>query len=51
MNASQFRSDIKGTDNDETLRDVFDDYFGDSQSNPNARKRIFGMVVRGIKRI
>lgn len=51
MNASQFRSDIKGTDNEETLRDLFNNYFGTAQSNPNARNRIFGMVVRGIGRV
>jgi hypothetical protein len=51
MNASQFRSDIKGTDNEQTLRDIFDNYFGDSQTNPDARNRIFGVVIRGIKRI
>ncbi len=50
MNASQFRSDIKGTDKEQTLRDLFDDYFGTVQTNPNARNRIFGMVVRGIRR-
>ena len=50
MNASQFRSDIKGTDKEQTLRDIFDNYFGTAQSNPNARNRIFGMVVRGIQR-
>lgn len=51
INASQFRSDIKGTDNEGTLRDLFNNYFGDSQSNPDARNRIFGVVIRGIKRI
>ena len=32
------------------MKEQFDDYFGGIQVNPDARNRIFGMVMRGIRR-
>ena len=50
MNASKFRSDIINANSELNMRDLFDEYFGTVQTNPNARSRIFGMVARGIRR-
>ena len=50
MNASQFRSDIVNSNNQSEMQEKFNNYFGGAQQNPNARNRIFDMVIRGIRK-
>ena len=50
INASSFRADIIQEKDENKMREQFDDYFGGIQVNPDARNRIFGMVMRGIRR-
>ena len=50
MDATTFRNAIRNTDEESEMVEIFDNFFGNIQTNPNARNRIFGMVIRGIKR-
>ena len=50
MNASKFRSDIIKEDNQLQMRELFNDYFGSIQTDSKSRDRIFGIVMRGIRR-
>jgi len=50
MNATMFRSTLKETNDKNEMKEIFDEYFGMIQQDPHARNRIFGMVVRGIRR-
>ena len=50
MNASKFRSDIIKEDDQLQMRELFNDYFGSIQTDSKSRDRIFGIVMRGIRR-
>ena len=50
MNASKFRSDIIKEDDQSQMRELFNDYFGNIQTDSKSRDRIFGIVMRGIRR-
>jgi len=50
MNASSFRTNIINEKDKIRMREYFDDYFGRIQNNLDSRNRIFGMVMRGIRR-
>jgi len=50
INASSFRTKIINEKDKIKMREYFDDYFGSIQNNFDARSRIFGTVMRGIRR-
>ena len=50
INASSFRENIIQETDENKMKEQFDDYFGGIQGNPDARNRIFGIVMRGIRR-
>ena len=50
INASSFRADIIKEDDQLQMQELFNEYFGNVQMEPKSRDRIFGMVMRGIRR-
>ena len=50
INASSFRADIIKEDDQLQMQELFKEYFGNVQMEPKSRDRIFGMVMRGIRR-
>ena len=50
INASSFRTNIINEKDKIRMKEHFDEYFGRIQNNLDSRNRIFGMVMRGIRR-